>query len=85
MGTDGILKHSSCKMYSLDSLGVNATEKCNFGWEYDKTDYESTIPSEFDWVCQRDHLATEVFTWTNVGSAVGTIIFGIFADKLVFF
>jgi len=94
-GLDGIEKLSSCKMFALNSteddihngtFGGGGSSKreeigCKYGWEFDKTDYESTIPSEFSWVCDRNHFATDVFTWTNVGSAVGTVIFGIAADK----
>jgi len=56
---------------------------CQFGWDYDKTDYESTIPSQFNWVCERNHFSTDVYTWTSVGNAFGTVLFGIAADKLV--
>jgi len=66
-------------MYDLNR---NVTE-CQYGWEFDKKDYEKTIPSEFNWICDRVHYATDCFTWGNVGNTIGTIGFGILADKSV--
>lgn len=74
------MHYSKCKM--IDQTTGNETE-CQFGWEYDTTDYENTIPSEFNWVCDKDHYATDCFTWGSIGSAIGTVIFGILADKFV--
>lgn len=67
----------------FNPIGQNESVACQFGWEYDKTDYENTVPSEFNWVCDRDTYATDCFTWGSIGSAIGTVIFGILADKLV--
>lgn len=85
-GPDGLPRYSKCKM--RDQLSGNVTS-CQFGWIYDKTDYENTIPMEFNWVCDRDNYVTDCYTWGSVGGAVGTIIFGVMADKfgrkLIFF
>lgn len=62
-----------------DQVTGNIT-KCQAGWEYDEP-VTSTVPSEYDWVCDRDQYATDCFTWSSVGSAIGTIIFGAIGDK----
>ena len=55
--------------------------QCTNGWEYDKTDYELTIPSQYNWVCQREHYATDALTLNAVGNCVGALVFGWGADK----
>lgn len=50
-------------------------------WVYDKTDFDSTIPSEFNWVCDTAHYSTDALTATAVGNMIGTIVFGQLADK----
>jgi hypothetical protein len=55
--------------------------KCTNGYEYDKRDYEATIPSDFNWVCDKDHYATDALTFNAVGNCVGALIFGWGADK----
>ncbi|CAL8092584.1 unnamed protein product [Orchesella dallaii] len=79
LGPDQQWRHSQCKMFENVTSGKEI--KCQFGWDFDKTDYESTIPSEYEWVCDNDFYATDCFTWGSFGSAIGTILFGIMADK----
>lgn len=54
---------------------------CMYGYEYDRKDYEWTIPSQFDWVCTKSTYGTDALTLYAVGNAVGTIMFGQAADK----
>jgi len=54
---------------------------CLYGWEYDTTDYDTTIPSEHNWVCDKIHYPTRCFTMGSFGAAAGTLVFGILADK----
>lgn len=79
LGPDNILRHSQCFMFDQN----NASVPCVYGWEYDKTYYESTIPSTFDWVCDKADYATGALSSGVAGSAVGTIAWGILADKYV--
>ena len=60
----------------------NATKACD-SWEYDRSNYKSTIPTEFDWVCENSHYGADVFSVGGFGNVVGTIIFGQLADKCV--
>jgi hypothetical protein len=70
-------------MYDFSNPDQNAVINCNNGWSYDKTDYDDTIPSAFNWVCDRVGYATDTFTVGTLGSAIGTVLFGILADKYV--
>ncbi|XP_035700484.1 carcinine transporter isoform X1 [Folsomia candida] len=81
IGPDGELRYSQCLMY--DPSNPNVTMTCNLGWTYDKTDYETTIPSDFDWVCENMGHATDTFTVETIGSAVGTVVFAIMADNFL--
>lgn len=72
----GYPRYSQCTMFT--DQGV---EKCKSGWEFDKTDYLSTMPGDFGWVCDNAAIPTNSFTAGAIGNAVGTIVFGHFADK----
>lgn len=54
---------------------------CAYGWQYDLTDYDHTIPSDYDWVCGKGQYATWVLTANAVGNAIGTVVLGQAADK----
>ncbi|OXA51668.1 organic cation transporter protein [Folsomia candida] len=82
IGPDGETRYSQCLMYDPSDPDRNTTMMCNNGWTYDKTDYDSTIPSDFDWVCDKVGYATDTFTVGTLGSAIGTVVFGILADKI---
>ncbi|XP_042147434.1 beta-alanine transporter-like [Ixodes scapularis] len=49
---------------------------------YDDTDYASTAGTKWDFVCDRDHLPSLVFTMSSVGCTVGALLFGILSDKI---
>ncbi|CAL8072337.1 unnamed protein product [Orchesella dallaii] len=70
-------KYSQCTMYGESG----EPEACKWGWEFDKTDYLSTLPGDFAWVCDNSAIPTNAFTASAIGNAVGTIVFGHFADK----
>lgn len=70
-------RYSQCTMYTPSGN----TEECKWGWDFDKTDYLSTMPGDFEWVCANAAIPTNSFTAGAVGNAVGTIIFGHLADK----
>lgn len=72
---------SKCKMFTDTSGSSSETVTCTQGWEYDLTDYDHTIPSDFDWVCERGMWATWCLTAMAIGNAIGTIILGQAADK----
>lgn len=62
--------------------GKHLTIPCTNGWIYDKTDYDSTLPMDFNWVCDKVSYPTDVFSISVAGTAVGQVIFGILADKV---
>jgi len=51
------------------------------GWEYDRSVYESTMSTDYNWVCDKSDYPTNAFTTQAVGNAIGTMIFGHLADK----
>ncbi|CAG7696957.1 unnamed protein product [Allacma fusca] len=85
IGPDGQLRYSRCSMYD-EQGGVT---DCLNGWEFDKADYDSTIATDYNWVCEHSHYSTDAFTIAAVGNVAGTILFGQAADmygrKPIFF
>ncbi|XP_068226356.1 carcinine transporter-like [Palaemon carinicauda] len=56
--------------------------ECQGSWDYDHTDYDSTLSMDQNWVCGRDSLAAN---WQSIGVAgnvVGTFIFNSLSDIL---
>jgi len=79
--SDGRHKYSKCTMYDVNGPNPSAIIQCTNGWEYDTTEYESTMASEFNWVCENGDIPTTAFTVAALGNALGTIVFGHLADK----
>ncbi|CAL1269584.1 unnamed protein product [Larinioides sclopetarius] len=84
----------SCTMYNMNYSQVLDVESfiatsnfsdiitpCVSGWEYDKTNYDKTATTKFDLVCDKAHYPSLLLTLQNVGSLIGTPIYGILSDK----
>ncbi|XP_042901443.1 carcinine transporter-like [Parasteatoda tepidariorum] len=54
---------------------------CN-SWQYDTTYFDETAASKWDMVCGNSHYASLVMTLTNVGSIIGTPIYGTLSDRI---
>jgi hypothetical protein len=59
----------------------NATIPCQNGWSFNKTDFESTIPTDYLWICGKNFYPTSVFSMSAAGIFFGNVIFGPLADK----
>ncbi|CAL1269587.1 unnamed protein product [Larinioides sclopetarius] len=84
----------SCTMYDMNYSQVldleifKATSNfsyaiipCVSGWEYDKTNYDETVATKFDLVCNKAHYTSLLLTLQNVGSFTLTPIYGILSDR----
>ena len=49
-------------------------------WEFDQTDFQSTITSDFNLVCGRDYLTSLAQTLYFVGMVAGVFTFGVLSD-----
>ncbi|XP_016961208.1 carcinine transporter [Drosophila biarmipes] len=63
------------------SQRTKTTEACQNGWSYDKTWYESTIPTDHNWVCAKDLFVTNVFVVGRVTEVAGSFILGQMGDS----
>ncbi|EDW24781.1 GL23211 [Drosophila persimilis] len=84
---------SNCEMYQMNfteiqdwstwntSLRTTQTQACQNGWSYDKTWYESTIPTDHNWVCAKDLFVTNVFVVGRVTEVAGSFILGQMGDS----
>lgn len=55
--------------------------KCTHGWNYDKKDYDSTLVTELDLVCDNSWWPSTSTTFFYVGSLFGNVMFGWIADR----
>ncbi|CAG7834483.1 unnamed protein product [Allacma fusca] len=78
VGPDGNSRYSQCLMYNSSGSSM----QCQHGWEYDRTDYLETLPSFYNWVCDKSNFATDALTLAAAGNAIGCLFFGHAADKM---
>ena len=62
-----------------DNLQTDQRRDCT-EWEFDNTEFTSTIASEFELLCGRDYLTSLAQTLYFVGMVLGVITFGVLAD-----
>ncbi|XP_049951242.1 organic cation transporter 1-like isoform X2 [Schistocerca serialis cubense] len=53
---------------------------CQQGWDYDRTWFSRTAPSQEDWVCDRRLRAVNVLSFGQLGEVVGTFAFARMGD-----
>ncbi|XP_004674069.1 PREDICTED: solute carrier family 22 member 7 [Condylura cristata] len=57
------------------------TEPCPQGWEYNSSEFSSTIATEWDLVCERKGLNRATSTFFFAGVLVGAVAFGYLSDR----
>ncbi|GLH06711.1 Uncharacterized protein GBIM_12174 [Gryllus bimaculatus] len=55
---------------------------CQNGWEYDKTWYTLTAPSQENWVCNDSIYVSNVFAFSRAGDVLGSFVFGQLGDSI---
>ncbi|VVC97090.1 unnamed protein product [Leptidea sinapis] len=75
---NGEMKFSSCLIYN-DPDTTNATKECD-SYNFDKTWYEWTIPSEKNWVCDKEINVANIYAYSKISEAFGSVFFGWFGD-----
>ncbi|CAG7726486.1 unnamed protein product [Allacma fusca] len=76
IGPDGQERFSRCEMYDFNKSSITCHE-----WEYDTTNYDATIATEFDWVCSDSKKVANSFSVPSFGNVLGTMALGIASDK----
>ena len=54
---------------------------CLQGYDYDTSDFRSTLVTSMDWVCDQAHNVPNIYTAGSAGSMVGTLTFSYIGDK----
>ncbi|XP_050069288.1 beta-alanine transporter [Anopheles maculipalpis] len=90
----GQLGYSKCQMYNVteEHLKRHYSEwqefqssdiiDCAYGYDYDRTYYDRTPITEYDWICDKGFRETNIFIYNRLGELVGTVIFGHLGDTL---
>ncbi|XP_041461673.1 organic cation transporter protein-like [Lytechinus variegatus] len=90
---DGDLVYDQCDMYNITGMefdpsydssmnGTAETIPCQDGWEHDKSQLKSSIIQDWDLVCDKKNLPDYAQSVFYVGYLVGSIVFGVLADKI---
>ncbi|XP_074093115.1 solute carrier family 22 member 7 isoform X1 [Macrotis lagotis] len=61
--------------------GEDQIVPCSEGWDYDQSQFYSTIATQWDLVCERKGLNRAISTFFFVGVLVGAVIFGYLSDR----
>ncbi|XP_071801158.1 organic cation transporter protein-like [Asterias amurensis] len=88
LDSDGNLVFSSCKRYAEGEGGsdVNSSASsdviisCDSGWNFDRSQYKSTINQDFSLVCEREDLPGVAQSVWFAGLLTGSIIWGSVGD-----
>ncbi|KAJ8725716.1 hypothetical protein PYW08_003899 [Mythimna loreyi] len=72
---DNGTKFSACLIFTAN----NDTEACSI-YDYDKTWFETTIPSDNNWVCENELNVVNIFSYSKIGETVGSFVFGWLGD-----
>ncbi|KAK3099008.1 hypothetical protein FSP39_025214, partial [Pinctada imbricata] len=70
-------EYEKCSMY--DPMDLNSTVKCQDGWTYGE-EFDSTIMSDWNLVCDKDYMVDLSSTIYMAGSAAGALFLTPFAD-----
>ena len=65
--SDSSPTHCACSNESLST--------CQLGYEYDQSDFTSTLVTSGDWVCDESYNVPNIYTAGSAGSMVGTLFF----------
>uniref|UniRef100_A0A3Q3SLS6 Solute carrier family 22 member 6 n=1 Tax=Mastacembelus armatus TaxID=205130 RepID=A0A3Q3SLS6_9TELE len=81
---------NSCKMFAepqyhllLNSSNITdlTTVPCQNGWVYDNTTFHSTLPTEWDLVCDKKRVNKATATIFFMGVMLGAAVFGYLSDR----
>ncbi|XP_072019582.1 organic cation transporter protein-like [Amphiura filiformis] len=86
-------EYDNCLRYNLTGVppfypGIdtsdytNDTLKCDYGWVYDTSQYESTITNQFELVCSKSSLSNLMASIYFAGVLVGSLVFGMLSDYI---
>ncbi|XP_019643183.1 PREDICTED: organic cation transporter protein-like [Branchiostoma belcheri] len=82
---EGTRRLSRCRRYDRpDQAGWlnRTTSTCTGGWEYDQSQYRSSIVTQYDLVCGRAWLRELAQSIFMAGVGLGGIIFGVISDRV---
>ncbi|XP_050345607.1 organic cation transporter protein [Nymphalis io] len=71
-------KFENCLIYANPNKNNN-TKACQ-EYTYDNTWYDTTVPSENNWVCDKELNVANILAYSKVGDIIGSIFFGWFSD-----
>ncbi|XP_072021112.1 organic cation transporter protein-like isoform X2 [Amphiura filiformis] len=88
----GKVVYEQCQRYNLTGIeisqseitemNVTQTQRCDAGWEFDRSQYKTTIVQDFNLVCDRKNLVNYANAAYFAGFLVGAFSFGNLSDRI---
>ncbi|XP_078503412.1 solute carrier family 22 member 7-like [Lissotriton helveticus] len=69
------------KTSTREPLNESALQSCKHGWDYDHSQFTSTIATQWDLVCERKWLNQASATFFFIGVTMGAILIGYLSDR----
>ncbi|RXG67939.1 Organic cation transporter 1 [Armadillidium vulgare] len=73
--------YSSQLDYSFETENTTDISNVQYGWDYDKSVWESTAVSHFDLVCDKKQIVTNLLTLRMIGGTIGNFGFAVLSDS----
>ncbi|XP_070568253.1 organic cation transporter protein-like [Ptychodera flava] len=88
-GCDMVETYSQCYRYDVNydnislpaDISNSSKVKCDNGYDYDTSQYESTLRQQFDLVCDKAILVSVALSLFLVGVLLGSVVIGIVVDR----
>ena len=63
------------------SKNVTVEKSCEWGWNYEKTEFSRTLVTDLNWYCDDAYNIPALFTYSKIGSMVGGVLFNYLGDR----
>ncbi|XP_070567252.1 solute carrier family 22 member 21-like [Ptychodera flava] len=88
-GCNMVETYSQCYRYDVNydnisllaDISNSSKVKCDNGYEYDTSQYKSTVPQQFDLVCDKATLISISLSMFLVGILLGSVVIGLLVDR----
>ncbi|KAK8753048.1 hypothetical protein OTU49_002227, partial [Cherax quadricarinatus] len=64
------------------TIPTNFTTECVFGYDFERTYFQETASTQFEWACGRSTGVQNILRASMLGNLFGCVIYGALADRV---